>query len=145
MPANEVSPISDWHTCRDIIWLGGNRIRRHTFWDERNPIRGLTSDILILAAAIAYGEDPQFSLKSPGQPNQADLIKLAFQSPLALKKFRVKPRMQFLKPPDAFSFTKSYQRTDDELEQPQDEKPDFPLAPPLLDGPNSGGITKPKL
>lgn len=145
MPANEVSPISDWHTCRDIIWLGGNRIRRHTFWDERNPVRGLTSDILILAARLAYGEEPQFSLKSPGQPSQADLIKLAFDSPLAVKKFRVKPRMQFLKTPDAFSFTKSYEKTNDELEQPQDEKPDFPLAPPIESNKELGGIVKPKL
>ncbi|SPO22349.1 related to coenzyme A diphosphatase [Ustilago trichophora] len=148
MPANEVSPISDWHTCRDIIWLGGNRIRRHTFWDERNPIRGLTSDILIRAAAIAYDEHPQFSLKSLGQPSQADLIKLAFDSPIAVKKFRVKPRMQFLKTPDAFSFTKSYESTNDDLEQPQDEKSDFQLAPPIQHGQTSagiGGITKPKL
>ncbi|SOV02552.1 related to coenzyme A diphosphatase [Ustilago sp. UG-2017a] len=148
MPANEVSPISDWHTCRDIVWLGGNRIRRHTFWDERNPIRGLTSDILIMAAAIAYGEKPQFSLHSPGQPSQADLIKLAFDSPIAVKKFRVKPRMQFLKTPDAFSFTKSYESTNDELEQPQDEKADFPLAPPIEEGKGGGGVggvRKPKL
>lgn len=144
MPANEISPISDWHTCRDIIWLGGNRIRRHTFWDERNPIRGLTSDILIFAAAIAYEERPQFSLKSPGQPSQAQLISLAFNSPLAVKRFRVKPRMQFLKPPDAFSFTKSYQSTNDDLEQPQDEKPDFPLAPPI-EANQTTTITKPKL
>lgn len=131
MPANEVSPISDWHTCRDIIWLGGHRIRRHTFWDERNPIRGLTSDILVFAASVAYKEFTQFSWRAPGQPSQADLIRLAFDSPLALKKFRVKPRMQFLRPPDSFSFSKSYDKTNDELEQPQDEKPDFPLAPPI--------------
>ncbi|CDR88046.1 related to coenzyme A diphosphatase [Sporisorium scitamineum] len=131
MPANEVSPISDWHTCRDILWLAGNRIRRHTFWDERNPIRGLTSDILILAAEIAYGERTQFSLQSPGQPSQADLIQLAFNSPLAVKKFRVKPRMQFLRAPDAFNFTKSYEKTNDDLQQPQDERADFPIAPPI--------------
>lgn len=142
MPANEVSPISDWHTCRDILWLGGYRIRRHTFWDERNPIRGLTSDILILAAKIAYGEKPQFSLKSPAQLSQADLITLAFNSPLAVKKFRVKPRMQFLKTPDAFSFNRA-ERTNDDLEQPQDEK-DFELAPPIVSA-SEGAIIKPKL
>ncbi|GAC96912.1 hypothetical protein PHSY_004496 [Pseudozyma hubeiensis SY62] len=150
MPANEVSPISDWHTCRDILWLGGHRIRRHTFWDERNPIRGLTSDILILAARIAYAMKPQFWLKCDGQPSQADLIELAFKSPLAVKKFRVKPRMQFLRGPESFSFNRA-ERTDDELEQPQDEK-DFQLAPPAGPGQDGkreaeavGGITKPKL
>ncbi len=131
---NEVSPISDWHTCRDILWLGGERIRRHTFWDERNPIRGLTSDILILASRIAYQEEPQYSHKLKGQPSQADLIKMAFEGPLAVKKFRVKPRMQFLKAPDGFSFTNSYESTNDDLEQPQDEKHDFVLAPPIGDG-----------
>ena len=40
-PKSEVREPSDWHTCRDITWLG-QRIRRHTFWDNRNPIRGLT-------------------------------------------------------------------------------------------------------
>lgn len=41
-PTSEVSGPSDWHTCRDIYWLGGCRFRRHTFWDNRNPVRGLT-------------------------------------------------------------------------------------------------------
>ncbi|EST06094.1 NUDIX hydrolase domain protein [Kalmanozyma brasiliensis GHG001] len=144
MPANEVSAISDWHTCRDILWLGGHRIRRHTFWDERNPIRGLTSDILILAANIAYEMHPQFVVRSPGQPRQTDLINLAFNSPLAVKKFRVRPRMQFLKTPDAFSFNRT-ERTNDELEQPQDERSDFQLAPPM-DGKDGGKeVAKPKL
>lgn len=132
MPANEVSVISDWHTCRDILWLGGNRIRRHTFWDERNPIRGLTSDILIEAASIAYAEQPRFSQNSPGQVTQAGLIELAFSSPLALKRFRVKPRMQFLRQQEALGLRK---KTDDEggedLKQPQDDRGDFPPAPPL--------------
>lgn len=142
MPANEVSPISDWHTCRDILWLGNHRIRRHTFWDERNPIRGLTSDILILAAMVAFGEKPQFSVTSPNQLKQEELIKLAFDSPLAVKKFRVRPRMQFLKTPDAFSFNRT-ERTNDELEQPQDERSDFVLAPPI--GKGEAGVVKPKL
>ncbi|KAK0563910.1 8-oxo-dGTP diphosphatase [Tilletia horrida] len=99
MPRNEVSGPSDWHTCRDILWLGGNRVRRHTFWDTRNPVRGLTSDILIHAASIGYAAQPDFSLTAPGQPTQADLIKLAFLGPMAVKKRRVRPRMTMLPQP----------------------------------------------
>ncbi|KAE8267422.1 hypothetical protein A4X09_0g4921 [Tilletia walkeri] len=99
MPRNEVSEPSDWHTCRDILWLGGHRVRRHTFWDSRNPVRGLTSDILIHAASIAYGTKPDFSLDAPGQLSQAELIKLAFLGPMAVKKRRVRPRMTMLPQP----------------------------------------------
>ncbi|KAK0544902.1 8-oxo-dGTP diphosphatase [Tilletia horrida] len=99
MPKNEVSGPSDWHTCRDILWLGGNRVRRHTFWDVRNPVRGLTSDILIHAASIAYKQTPDFSLNAPNQPSQAQLIKLAFLGPMAVKKRRVRPRMTMLPQP----------------------------------------------
>lgn len=41
-PASAVREPSDWHTCRDIVWLAGLTVRRHTFWDRRNPVRGLT-------------------------------------------------------------------------------------------------------
>ncbi|PWZ03335.1 hypothetical protein BCV70DRAFT_15389 [Testicularia cyperi] len=129
MPKNEVLGASDWHTCRDIIWLGGNRIRRHAFWDERNPIRGLTADILIHAASIAYAQPPDFSLDYPGEPTRADLIKLAFSSPLALKRYRVKPRVQFLRPQDAlFGNKRAEDLVGEELKQPQDDKSDFPVV-----------------
>lgn len=32
---------SRWHSIYEVYWLG-ERLRRHTFWDARNPIRGLT-------------------------------------------------------------------------------------------------------
>ncbi len=41
MPRTMTMPTSDWHTCRDAMWLG-RRCRRHTFWDTRNPVMGLT-------------------------------------------------------------------------------------------------------
>lgn len=98
-PKSEYREPSDWHTCRDIRWLG-HRVRRHTFWDKRNPIRGLTSDILIQAATIAYAKLPNFSLFAPAQPSQAVLIRTAFTGPLAIKKRRVRPRMaSFLQQP----------------------------------------------
>lgn len=107
-PRSEVREPSDWHTCRDITWLG-QKIRRHTFWDHRNPIRGLTSDILIRAACIAYNQEPDYSFSVPNQILQTDLIKMAFTGPLAVKKRRVRPRM--------FGFQ---QPTDDNLEKGED-------------------------
>ncbi|CAO1619005.1 unnamed protein product [Parajaminaea phylloscopi] len=91
-PWSEESGPSDWHTCRDIRWFD-KRIRRHTFWDKRNPVRGLTSDILIHCAALAYKRDPSFSNIAPGQPTQADLIRMAFTGPMAIRKRRVRPRL----------------------------------------------------
>lgn len=45
---NEPGPTPDadenesrWHSVYEVYWLG-ERLRRHTFWDARNPIRGLT-------------------------------------------------------------------------------------------------------
>lgn len=41
-PTPSVDPKeSHWHTVYEVDWLG-ERLRRHTFWDQRNPIRGLT-------------------------------------------------------------------------------------------------------
>ncbi|PWN99808.1 hypothetical protein FA09DRAFT_328590 [Tilletiopsis washingtonensis] len=92
LSASEVSGPSDWHHCRDISWFG-ERIRRHDFWHRSNPIRGLTSDILIHAAWLAYGQEPSFVLRAPNQPSDAALIRTAFEGPLAIRKRRVRPRM----------------------------------------------------
>ncbi|PWN53372.1 hypothetical protein IE53DRAFT_399002 [Violaceomyces palustris] len=125
---SEVMHPSDWHSCRDILWLGGSRIRRHTFYDERNPIRGLTSDILIHASSLAYGQAPTFVLEAPGQPSQARLIELAFNSPLRIQRFRVKPRMSFLLQHATGQASSSVMG--DNLQQPVDEDSNFRLAPP---------------
>lgn len=116
-PKSEVNPPSDWHTCRDIHWLGGRRYRRHTFWDARNPIRGLTSDILIHAASIAFKREPDYSLTAPEEPTSVELIRMVFTGPLAIRKRRVRPRM--------FGFQQP--RDDD------DEKPGEDSTQPALD------------
>ncbi|PWN41807.1 hypothetical protein IE81DRAFT_347995 [Ceraceosorus guamensis] len=97
-PPSEVSGPSDWHNCRDISWLGC-RVRRHNFWHRSNPIRGLTSDILIHCAMMAYDKTPSFSMTAPGQPTNDELIRKAFKGPLAVKKRRVRPRMSGLEQP----------------------------------------------
>jgi len=135
MPRNEVSGPSDWHTCRDIQWLGGHRVRRHTFWDTRNPVRGLTSDILIHAASVAYKQEPDFSLVALYQPSQADLIKLAFLGPMAVKKRRVRPRMTMLPQP----------MDEDQQKDPADSAPTASSSHPGLTSTTTGASPTSKL
>ncbi|CAO1616220.1 unnamed protein product [Jaminaea pallidilutea] len=97
-PWSEESGPSDWHTCRDVRWFN-RRVRRHTFWDTRNPVRGLTSDILIHCASLAYSVEPTFTNLAPDQPSQAELIVAAFTGPLAIRKRRVRPRMSGFEQP----------------------------------------------
>lgn len=59
------------------------------------------SDILIEAARIAFARQPDFSLYAPTQPSNAELIRMAFTGPLAVRKRRVRPRMTgFQQPSD---------------------------------------------
>ncbi|KAF8674124.1 NUDIX domain [Rhizoctonia solani] len=44
----------EYHYMRDSAWLHGSQYRMHKFRSVTTPISGLTSDILILAAKIAY-------------------------------------------------------------------------------------------
>jgi peroxisomal coenzyme A diphosphatase NUDT7 len=98
-PKSLISPPSDWHTCTDFRWIGSKRYRRHIFWDTRNPIRGLTSDILIFAASVAFNRSPEFSVRAPDQPTTPELIKMVFTGPLAIRKRRVRPRMSGFQQP----------------------------------------------
>lgn len=120
MTPSGASPPSDWHSCRDAQWLG-LLVRRHYFMDTRNPVMGLTSDILIHTAMLAYDVVPpdeltfptgaprplsemstgkrvlDFSLRAPGQPSSDDqLITLAFSSPRRAKRKRVRPRFALM-------------------------------------------------
>ncbi|WFD30125.1 hypothetical protein MSPP1_001142 [Malassezia sp. CBS 17886] len=97
-PSTDAS--NEWHWTNDIVWIGGVRVRRHTFWEERNPIRGLTSDILIDAASVAYGRPPEYALRARDQPQHAEIVRLCFASEHRKDGERVRPRMQIV-PQDA--------------------------------------------
>lgn len=99
----------EWHTAYDVIWLSNYRYRRHTFWDARSPVRGLTrcapaaarerstdlgSDILIHAASSAYRRRPQFKLNAPLQPRPVDMLYFAFASVQRTDARSVMPRMR---------------------------------------------------
>ncbi|WFD05924.1 hypothetical protein MVES1_001258 [Malassezia vespertilionis] len=83
-----------WHTAYDISWIGDVRMRRHTFWEANNPIRGLTSDVLLRAAIVAYGREPTYAANVKDQPSQAALLRLAFASPHAVRERNVRPRIR---------------------------------------------------
>ncbi|OBZ72614.1 Nudix hydrolase 15, mitochondrial [Grifola frondosa] len=59
----------DYHSTSDIFlsWLGNSTYRMHRFRSSASPIKGLTSDILIAAAEIAYDRQPAYERYSPGQ------------------------------------------------------------------------------
>ncbi len=57
------------------------------------------SDILINAAIIAYGREPDYVRLAPGQPDMDELILSAFTGPLATRKRKVRPRFSMLPQP----------------------------------------------
>lgn len=59
----------------------------------------LRSDILVHAAILAYGREPDYVRLAPGQPSFDQLILSAFTGPLATRKRRVRPRFSLLPQP----------------------------------------------
>ncbi|WVQ83170.1 hypothetical protein IAT38_005308 [Cryptococcus sp. DSM 104549] len=57
----------DFHSTEDRIGTTGG-YRMHRFRTKRTPIKGLTSDVLIHTATVAYGEPPSFGRFAPNQP-----------------------------------------------------------------------------
>ncbi|KAI0671944.1 NUDIX hydrolase domain-like protein [Trametes maxima] len=51
----------------DLPWLGNSTYRMHRFRSTAFAIKGLTSDILIATAGIAYAKPPSFERYGPGQ------------------------------------------------------------------------------
>ncbi|KAI0337852.1 hypothetical protein BDW22DRAFT_1339094, partial [Trametopsis cervina] len=48
-------------------WMGGSTYRLHRFRSAAAAINGMTADVLILAAMIAYERQPSFERFAPGQ------------------------------------------------------------------------------
>ncbi|OCH89988.1 hypothetical protein OBBRIDRAFT_812908 [Obba rivulosa] len=62
-----------YHSSIDINWHDRGKIRMHRFLTGREvggtkPIFGLTASILIRAAIIGYGREPDYEVGAPGQP-----------------------------------------------------------------------------
>ncbi|KAH9943715.1 NUDIX hydrolase domain-like protein [Amylocystis lapponica] len=59
----------EYHSTSDIVlpFLENSMYRMHRFRSSASPIKGLTSEILILAAEIAYGRAPSYERYARGQ------------------------------------------------------------------------------
>ncbi|KAI0329275.1 hypothetical protein GY45DRAFT_1354623 [Cubamyces sp. BRFM 1775] len=55
------------HSDIDLPWLGNSTYRMHRFRSTAFAIKGLTSDILIATAEIAYEKPPTYERYAPGQ------------------------------------------------------------------------------
>ncbi|CAL1715944.1 unnamed protein product [Somion occarium] len=60
---------SDYHNFTDILvpWIGNSGYRMHRFRSSASPIKGLTAEILIMTAAIAYDRLPVYEHYAPNQ------------------------------------------------------------------------------
>ncbi|KAL7419386.1 hypothetical protein Q5752_006224 [Cryptotrichosporon argae] len=63
----------DQHSIEDRVGTTGG-YRMHRFRTTHTPIKGLTSDILIHAAAVAYAAAPAFGRFAPRQPEYSTAI-----------------------------------------------------------------------
>ncbi|KLO08787.1 hypothetical protein SCHPADRAFT_858627 [Schizopora paradoxa] len=57
----------DLHNTTDSDWIDGSKYRMHRFRSKAYAIKGLTSDILIKTAEVAYGQEPTYDRWAPGQ------------------------------------------------------------------------------
>ncbi|KAG0657508.1 hypothetical protein C6P46_006477 [Rhodotorula mucilaginosa] len=80
-PARVEQGLVPYLTIEDYPWFDGTKHRYHAFEADPQPIVGLTAEILIHVAMIAYRRQPDFKLKAPGQMSQRQLILRAMQDP----------------------------------------------------------------
>ncbi|ODO07894.1 hypothetical protein I350_03475 [Cryptococcus amylolentus CBS 6273] len=72
-----------YYGWRDVKW-GAGLVRMHRFLTGREsegvkPVYGLTAAILIRAASVGYGVDPEFAVYAPGQSSMDDRIEYEIQ------------------------------------------------------------------
>ncbi|GJN91155.1 hypothetical protein Rhopal_004173-T1 [Rhodotorula paludigena] len=70
-----------YHSTEDYGWYEGRKHRFHSFEADPQAITGLTAEILIHVAMIAYNRQPDFELYSPSQLPHDALIRLAMRDP----------------------------------------------------------------
>ncbi|BGP32745.1 8-oxo-dGTP diphosphatase [Rhodotorula toruloides] len=70
-----------YHTVEDYPWFDGRKHRFHAFEAHPQPIVGLTAEILIHVAMLAYKRSPDFLLRAPDEMSQRDLIRRAMKEP----------------------------------------------------------------
>ncbi|QRV75152.1 NUDIX family hydrolase [Ceratobasidium sp. AG-Ba] len=70
---------SEFHDTTDAQWLHGTWYRMHRYRSTTTPIKGLTSDILILAAQIAYDRDTDYERYAKDQATFATAVEWAME------------------------------------------------------------------
>ncbi|KAL9932406.1 hypothetical protein V8E36_008523 [Tilletia maclaganii] len=61
-------------TYSEVPWLLGRPYRLHRFRSSQQLIKGLTADALIELASVAYGVEPRFQVRAPGQMGWDEMV-----------------------------------------------------------------------
>lgn len=69
------------YNTSDSTWtqIRGSLYRMHRFRSAASPIKGLTSDVLIRVAQIAYEAEPTYQRYGPGQPTHTQFVAWALE------------------------------------------------------------------
>jgi len=70
---------TEWYNTSDSKWINNAIYRMHRFRTTKTPIKGLTSDVLIYTAEVAFGRKASYARMAPGQLAFDDAIALALQ------------------------------------------------------------------
>ncbi|GAA5880580.1 hypothetical protein JCM16303_005438 [Sporobolomyces ruberrimus] len=70
-----------YHTTEDYTWYDRKPHRFHSFESDPKPITGVTAEMLIHTAMIAYGREPEYDLRARGEMSHQELIKRAMRDP----------------------------------------------------------------
>jgi len=65
---------AELHSTSEAQWLRGSSYRMHRFRSTSTPIKGLTSDILILLAEIVFNRKPDYERFAPGQADYSTAL-----------------------------------------------------------------------
>ncbi|KAN0061366.1 8-oxo-dGTP diphosphatase [Thecaphora frezii] len=71
-------PQSAFRTYTDVPWISGS-YRMHRFRSQHQLIKGLTADVLIHVASIAYGRPPAFQVAATDQLSWSDMVDRVIQ------------------------------------------------------------------
>ncbi|GAA5924017.1 hypothetical protein JCM3775_005574 [Rhodotorula graminis] len=80
-PAVVTSGAAPYYTFEDYPWFDGRRHRFHSFETSPQAVTGLTAEILIHVAMLAYAREPEFPLYASDQRPYDLLVKRALRDP----------------------------------------------------------------
>ncbi|GAA6043602.1 hypothetical protein JCM8097_008282 [Rhodosporidiobolus ruineniae] len=81
LPSSVLAGETPYHRMEDYPWYDGRPQRFHAFEARPQAVEGLTAQMLIHVAQIAYGRPPDFPLYAPNELRQDELIQRAMQDP----------------------------------------------------------------